>query len=751
MVAANIKPDSLAEHAQYYAGHGLAVFPLWPRTKAPMTPHGFTDATTDATQVRKWWESTPDANIGIACGAASGGLLAIDLDVDEERDEDGLRTLHQWESERGELAETATAITGRGGVHLLYRTETPPRCSTDQTPDKRVGIDIRGEGGYIVAPPSVHPNGHTYELEEWLEDSPIAEADAAVLEFVRWVQEQSKAGRQEGEGSTNAESGHFKMPDVLRQGARDETIFRYCCSQRRANVPKDVALVAALAYDRDHCQPPLGEAVVRQKLESAYRYPAGNAVRGMDWADACSAAGLRASQVTDKALSRLFAEIVRDRVAYVAEWGSWAIFNGSHWQTQGAQQLIDRLLKQFVTGVQVWALHIDDEAERRRAKSAANAYDQHARRVHLRDDVKSELVTSASTFDADPHLLNVANGTIDFNGAVPVFRDHDPADRITHITAVGYDQGATCHLFEQTVAQCCDGDADLVTFVQKLFGLVVAGDTSHDLFAIFGTATRSGKDTVTGALAEMLGRRDEATGYAVHVMPESFAVRAFANGSGPTSDRARMQDKRAIITSEFQGGSVLDAGFLKQLTGGSPIAARRMRQNEVQFTLAGIVLMLTNVWPAVTDPTIFTSGRVACVPFDRHFTEEERDSTLRSRLCEPHELSGLLNWCMEGYRLARAEGLDRPDAVVAKTDEFLRHADPIARFIGDVLMPSEGAGVPMAELWEAYKRWDSSGSAKVGRATFYEDVRRRLSVADRASIGGEQKRQVVLDYVLAGR
>lgn len=278
-------PKTLAEWASWYAENGLAVFPLRPESKDPITPHGFKDATTDAEQVRRWWGNGSPFNIGIATGAMSGGLLVIDCDVDEDRDEDGLRTLNSWEGDHGEMPATSTVITGRGGQHLLYRTTEQIGCSQDQTEDKHIGIDIRCNGGYIVAPPSVHPNGNTYELEDYFEDVPIAEADENVLEFVRWVQENSKKGNgatnhDAGGGKTYAEG--FNLPDVIMEGERDKTLFDLARYLHRTRVSKDVAKELVQAVNLTRCTPAFDRSIVDKKVNSAYRYKIGTINRCVD-------------------------------------------------------------------------------------------------------------------------------------------------------------------------------------------------------------------------------------------------------------------------------------------------------------------------------------------------------------------------------------------------------------------------------------------------------------------------------------
>ena len=144
---------TLKEAALYYAKIGLAVFPIKSRSKQPLTGHGCKDASKDTDQIAEWWDRWPDANVGIATGSISGGLVVIDLDIDEDKGKDGYEVLRRWQQEHGTLPETALSITGRGGYHYLYRDSASWKNRTGLYE----GVDVRGNGGYIVAPPSVHP------------------------------------------------------------------------------------------------------------------------------------------------------------------------------------------------------------------------------------------------------------------------------------------------------------------------------------------------------------------------------------------------------------------------------------------------------------------------------------------------------------------------------------------------------------------------------------------------------------------
>lgn len=143
-------PSSLPEAASYYAARGWKVFPLKPRSKEPLTSHGVHDASSDADTVRAWWRRWPNANIGVACGSASG-FDALDID-----DVDAMERLFPTKED---LPITVTSRTS-SGWHLLFVHDPRVRNSASKI---LKGIDTRGQGGYIVLPPSIHPNGHVYQ------------------------------------------------------------------------------------------------------------------------------------------------------------------------------------------------------------------------------------------------------------------------------------------------------------------------------------------------------------------------------------------------------------------------------------------------------------------------------------------------------------------------------------------------------------------------------------------------------------
>lgn len=175
---------SLLAAALTYASFGWLVFPLQSSGpeggcscgnpdckklgKHPRTRHGFKDASTDAARIREWWKEWPDANIGIATGSASGIVV---VDIDERHG--GIPRLHQLKAKHGGLPLTWIVRTGNG--HHLYFKHPGDQVKCFVGRGDCSGIDLRGDGGYVVAPPSLHFTGRKYKWDTNPEEAPLAD------------------------------------------------------------------------------------------------------------------------------------------------------------------------------------------------------------------------------------------------------------------------------------------------------------------------------------------------------------------------------------------------------------------------------------------------------------------------------------------------------------------------------------------------------------------------------------------------
>ncbi len=156
-------PTPLGLAAEEYARSGWFVFPLKPGDKKPATANGLDAATVDINRIRSWWAKTPAANIGLNCGKS--GIVVVDLDKHDKSD--GLVEWQDLKSKYHFSTNTSESLTGGGGRHLLFK--APQGIEIKSSVGRLApGIDVRSEGGYVVLPPSIHPNGKPYE---WAEDT----------------------------------------------------------------------------------------------------------------------------------------------------------------------------------------------------------------------------------------------------------------------------------------------------------------------------------------------------------------------------------------------------------------------------------------------------------------------------------------------------------------------------------------------------------------------------------------------------
>jgi len=268
-------PDSseLFEAARSYARRGWAVLPLKPRGKEPLTEHGVKDATTDLDTIEEWWRRWPKANVGIATGAVSG-LVVLDIDPRNGGDEEleGLLAQHggwgvptdggypeTWTVlTGGGYPETWTVLTGGGGQHYYFAIDGP-------VPSRQLakGVDLKGDGGYVVAPPSVHQSGRKYVPEASTENLSPAPAPAWLLGAA---------------GARKAPLYQEQDGQPVREGQRNAYLASLAGKLRRMGLSQAGIEAELLAINAARCVPPLPEAEVRRIAASIARYEPGRFV-----------------------------------------------------------------------------------------------------------------------------------------------------------------------------------------------------------------------------------------------------------------------------------------------------------------------------------------------------------------------------------------------------------------------------------------------------------------------------------------
>ena len=227
--------------------------------------------TTEAEVRREWnkyasWNRVP--GIGVVTGQICGGYIVIDLDRDQDKGIDGYDYLLEWQRETGlKLPETWTALTGRGGYHLWYKTDKAIRGYVNE----EIGVDLRADGNFVVVPPSLHQNTNLYQWEiAPNEIGECTEANEAVFEFINYCRPDDYQFQQERtvrRGSGGARK-MVLMPQ-LPEGGRHNALISVIGTMNRLGF-SDEAIEAAIRVENEQkCNPPLSESELQREIFSA--------------------------------------------------------------------------------------------------------------------------------------------------------------------------------------------------------------------------------------------------------------------------------------------------------------------------------------------------------------------------------------------------------------------------------------------------------------------------------------------------
>ena len=406
---------------------------------------------------------------------------------------------------------------------------------------------------------------------------------------------------------------------------------------------------------------------------------------------------------TDIGNSRLFSDYYSGVARYVPERKLWYIFSGKRWEPDIAGLKAMELCKQLANELMVYAFQISDEQLRKEYIDRCKKWQARRNRETILKDAQGVYPIPMEAFDADPFLFNCQNGTMHLNDMT--FRSHDPEDKLTKISGVVYDPMARCERFDTFVDEIMSGDQDRARFLQRSLGYALSGDTRYEcLFILYGATTRNGKGTLMESVLRVMGE------YGSTVRPETISMKQNASSQNPTEDIARLAGIRFANISEPSRGLLLNAAQVKSMTGNDTLNARFLHENSFDFQPQFKIYMNTNYLPVITDMTLFSSGRIMIIPFQRHFEENQQDKTLKHTFSEAKNQSAILNWLLGGYRTLAQEGLILPDSVRFATDRYRHESDKVGLFIEDEMEPVSNAEERTSAVYDRYKKWcDANG------------------------------------------
>lgn len=624
-------------------------------------------ASNDPEKIRYWFDKWPDMNFGVVTG---NGIFVLDID----NRNNGIESLKNLQSQYGALPETLTVKTG-DGLHLYYRYDS----NIYKVPGKMEyldGIDIRGDRGYVIGAGSMHKTGKTYQfvLNDFLnEQFNITEAPDWLLNKV--------ADRITDEINESIDTIdlplHYKLDErCIPEGKRNVTLTRLAGHLWNEGLSTDDIENKLLLINHDSCLPPLTENEVKVIVKSISKYPRHNEY-----------------PLTDLGNSERFIDRYQNVVRFCKEQKVWYIWNGSKWNIDKKNE-IQELVKDMVIKMQKEAYELSDPEIR-------NALLQHAKKSQSNASIKNIINLSESNrsinvtgedLDSNNWLFNVANGTLDLKTGMLL--PHNSINLITKISNVKYDETARCPKFMAFLDYILAGNNDLIEYMQKLVGYCLTGSIDQQILPILYGTGSNGKTTFMKVLEGLLGE------YCIYSDISSFVA---SQNSTTRNDLARMKGSRLVLTTEFEHNQNISEALIKKVTGGEKITCRFLYGEYFDYTPTFKIMMATNYKPHIkgTDEGIWR--RIHLIPFTVRITEENRKENYAQELLE--ELSGILNWALEGCLKWQKDKLKKPAAVEEATSDYRIEMDELADFLDACCEAASNSKTRSSELFDAYIRW----------------------------------------------
>lgn len=682
------------EAALFYAGLGWHVFPVVPKGKAPITPHGFKDATTDPTQIRQWWYYNPEANIGVNCGLSN--LVVFDLDV--KNGHDGPATWRDLCLEYGiEDSQALEQQTPTGGTHKIFAGSGVRNSTGAIAP----GIDVRAEGGYILVPPSLTSDGqYTWEVSGHPQDrepGPLPGSLKALIDATKVRADVWEAA---------AKAGECQEQDLgpISQGQRNQTLTSLAGSMRRRGMSRDAIWAALLTENASRCVPPLPDDEVAAIADSVSRYTPTAPAAALPTTPAQPQNAYQAKTLLEKKLlwepsddnghAQCLFFIHGAEYRYCDAYG-WLYYNGKYWETESAEAKLDRAIVDML--IQRRALAV--QAQREDIVKASRASAANVRNTKYL--FQSLVAISVGLFDKSPDHINCQNGALDLRTGT--LEPHRPEQFFTYCLPIEYDPQADYSWWENLVLQWVNGDRAILDYLQVAMGYSLTGHTWEEcLFYLYGP-TRSGKGTFTETILEMMGKKPLAT-------EVDFATfTATRDNDSQNFDLAPLKPCRFIVASETNKYHSLNTAKVKALTGGNDVRCA-LKYKDLFTYRPQYKIWLSSNWPVnadVDDDAIWY--RLQVIEFPNSYAGHE-DKRLKEKAKSPENLKGVLAWATKGairWYNQGARGLQVPQKVKAATNKARNEIDYVAQWVEECVNITGNPQdfVANSALYLSYENW----------------------------------------------
>lgn len=512
----------------------------------------------------------------------------------------------------------------------------------------------------------------------------------------------------------------FDVADLIESGVTGDTLIAWCKARRREGPP-----VAEPKKNPPKAGPQAGQGagVNREgnRLQAQDKRTAAPASSNVVQMSAAAAArkpdpepvveleGIPAEYSHDS-LAEKFSSKFSERLLYVASWGRWMEWDSQRWvpdETLHARDLARGIARaagqEALTNVELG----------RKAGAIANTLSSSGTIAAIEGLARADRRHAATParFDADPWALNTPGGIVDLQtGTIRPARKDDYCTKITRAAP-----GGDCPTWLNFLKVATDGDDSLVEFMRRMAGYCLTGITREQcFFFVYGTGG-NGKGTFLNTMDWILND------YARVANMDMFVEQKFE--SHPT-DVAGLMGARMVTAQETQEGKRWHESRLKAFTGGDPITARFMRQDEFTFMPQFKLVFAGNHKPMLRNVDEAIRRRLYLIPFTVTVPASRRDPNLYAKLRA--EAGGILRWAIDGCLDWQRNLIAPPDRVIATTEEYFEGEDNMALFFEECCDFDRHYRVRTSDLYARYGRWcEATGEFALPRKRWLQQLAHR--------------------------
>ncbi|BAK15826.1 predicted ATPase [Solibacillus silvestris StLB046] len=387
-------------------------------------------------------------------------------------------------------------------------------------------------------------------------------------------------------------------------------------------------------------------------------------------------------------------------IRFVSEIG-WMLWDGKRWKYDNKLQ-IERIANKVLRELE----KSDDEMEVRWARSCG----KRNIRMNSIKDLMPLVPAEREEFDKHKFLFNCSNGILDLRTGK--LQQHDRDLRLSKLANVEFDDNAKCPTWLNFLQQIFKGDEELIDYMQRLIGYSMTGDISEQGMYFLVGGGSNGKSTFINIIKAMMGD------YGLQTKSDTFIKK---KNDGANNDIARLVGSRFVSAVESEEGEKLQESLVKTITGGEPILARFLRQEFFEFTPEFKVFFTTNHKPIIGGVDEGIWRRVKIIPFTLNLAPHQRDKKLEEKLTL--EMSGILNWAIEGCLKWQQSGLKEPKVVVDATGNYKEEMDILGPFLEErcYMNPKDtNTKIEAKELYNIYSNWCyAAGERSISNRSFY--------------------------------